>query len=69
MRSHCNTVYHNEYAMNAKTQQQAISCVWAWISNKKNTLNKYKHSNIDPMHLLAHCGLMTPYDDPDLGKN
>ena len=43
--SHCNTIYHTEYAMNAKTQQQAVVCMWAWISNKKNTLNKYKRWN------------------------
>ena len=41
--SHCNAVYHTEYAMNAKTQKQTVVCVWAWISNKKSTLNKYKH--------------------------
>ena len=55
--SHCNTVYHPEYAMNAKTQQQAVVCVWAWISNKKNALNKYKHwsswsyASINPLRL------------------
>ena len=42
--SHCNTIFHTEYAMNPKTQPQAVVCVWAWISNKKKkTLNKYKH--------------------------
>ena len=51
--SHRNTIYHTEYAMNAKIQQQAITCVWAWISNKNNTLNKCKHWNLCIYKLTA----------------
>ena len=37
---HCNTIYLTEYAKKAKTQKQTVVCVWTWISNMKNTLNK-----------------------------